>query len=152
MKSNFYHPAIVVCWLLSACALFSGDEIEGCMYSGRRVVDVKCINDAIEFSTKNPGAYYPTKSFDSCVSAQRDSIAAASSTLFLGEGGRQSVRAACLFEGGSARNYYRWEEGKGRLYVRYLSCSAGCVSISDAYDLEFTDEGVKATLLGTLKE
>ncbi|MDR1476935.1 MAG: hypothetical protein LBI17_02290 [Rickettsiales bacterium] len=137
---------------LASCALFSGEEIDGCMYLGSRSVDVKCINAAIEFSARNPGAYYPIKSFDSCVSSETAQRATASSTIFLGEGGQQSVRAACLFEGSDSRNYYRWEENKGRLYVRYLSCASGCVSISDLYDLEFSEEGIKATLLATKKE
>jgi hypothetical protein len=144
--------AFAICGLLSACALFSNEKIDGCMYRRSRLIDVRCINDLIAFSSDNPGAEYPMKDFVSCVRRESASAPAASPTLFLDEGGGRSVKAACLFEEKNSRNYYRWEEESGRLYVRYLSCAAGCASMSDVYGIEFSDDGIKAVLLGTAKE
>jgi hypothetical protein len=132
--------------------MFGGEKIEGCMYRRGRAVNVRCINEALANASDSPGAGYPLKSFESCIAREFVAIPIASSTLLVDEEGRQSVKAACLYEGSNSRNYYRWEEGEGRLYVKYMSCAAGCISISDAYYVEFSETGVKATLLATKKE
>lgn len=152
MKSNIYYLILIICGFIPACALFTGQQVEGCMHRRGRTVNVRCINDVLANAADNPGSGYPIKSFESCIAREFDALPVASSTLLVDEDGKQSVKAACLFEGKNSRNYYRWEENGGKLYVKYLSCAAGCISISDAYDLEFSDTGIKATLLATKKE
>jgi hypothetical protein len=155
MKNIIDKPAKVfpLSCLLASCALLGGEKIEGCMYRRGRPVNVRCINDVLANAADNPGSGYPAKSFESCVAREFDASPAAATTLLVDEEGRQSVKAACLYEGKNSHNYYRWEGDGGKLYVKYLSCAAGCISISDAYRVEFPEGGgIKATLLATKKD
>ena len=152
MKPAKRHLTFAVSGLLVGCTLFPGERIEGCMYRRGRVVNVRCINEILANAADNPGTGFPIRDFNACAGREFALQATASSTLFIDESVRRSVKSACLFEGRNFRNYYRWEEDTGRLYVRYLSCAAGCLSISDVYDVEFSEGGIKATLLATYRE
>ena len=97
MKFVIRHSAFIACGFVPACAFFWGEKIDGCMYRRGRAVNVRCINDVLANAADNPGSGYPSASFESCVAGEFDAGPIASATLLIDEGGRQSVRAACLY-------------------------------------------------------
>jgi hypothetical protein len=125
---------------LAACSLGEAligepGKVEGCMYMRGRPVHISCLNKLITEGGLS------RKELAACI-LERERSAVGASTFFTLEGGRQESFAACYFERGDRREYYRYEPEEKKVLVRTLTCAGGCKSETRVYSITFGEEYV----------